>query len=297
MTGNRRAILANPASGRLARGGALEKVHRLGRLFDCPIRGLNTTSAEEFKHCVAEASRQFDLLIVAGGDGTMADVVNSLDPARRPEVALAYVPFGTGNALYRALGSPSLKRYLKLIDRAEPRPIHPMLVDGRRLAFMASLGLDALTLKKRADLENLGLGGFVQYGPALAAAAREYRPMDMAVHQPAGQNGGQTHPWPQGLTVIVSAHPYYGYGLLVNQGRLTEPLLNLRAVSGSTIRLAGLTLAAILRRPPRSGLFLSGQKFTVRCAGDQWFQADGECLGRGREYTFELAAEPLRLIF
>ena len=38
-------------------------------LGDCEIRGLETTSREEFMQCAAELAREVDVLIVAGGDG------------------------------------------------------------------------------------------------------------------------------------------------------------------------------------------------------------------------------------
>ena len=41
------------------------------------------------------------MLVVAGGDGTMSLVINAVPADRIP---LAFLPFGTGNALTHALG-------------------------------------------------------------------------------------------------------------------------------------------------------------------------------------------------
>ena len=63
-----------------------------------------TQTVDDIRHCAREAIDEgFDRLIVAGGDGTISQVVNAIAPDF-PAIELAILPFGTGNDLARALG-------------------------------------------------------------------------------------------------------------------------------------------------------------------------------------------------
>ena len=41
-----------------------------------------------------------DVLVIAGGDGTLSDIINSIDTAQKP---VAFLPLGTGNTMQHAL--------------------------------------------------------------------------------------------------------------------------------------------------------------------------------------------------
>jgi diacylglycerol kinase family enzyme len=64
------AVVANPAAGRLRGGRSRGRLDAVARRLGAPVLGLDCASAPEFRHCVAEASRDFEVLLVAGGDGT-----------------------------------------------------------------------------------------------------------------------------------------------------------------------------------------------------------------------------------
>ncbi len=94
-------VIHNPASG----GGAGEP--------DGLLRGLDGLRPEvvvtEGRGDAREVARYWreGLLVVAGGDGTVNEVVNGLGEAGFPEgVTLAVLPAGTGNDFARTLGMP-----------------------------------------------------------------------------------------------------------------------------------------------------------------------------------------------
>lgn len=94
-------VIYNPASG--GEGYDAEEVRR--RLDGYELEWIETGSAEEAE----EAAREWEegLLIVAGGDGTITQVVNGLGRAGFPEsVTLALLPMGTGNDLAATLAVP-----------------------------------------------------------------------------------------------------------------------------------------------------------------------------------------------
>ena len=95
------AILANPASGNLPTCRRYALLKQAADLLSADVHGLDTASAEEFSQCAREQAERCDVLVVAGGDGTFSLALNAVET---PSTALAFLPFGTGNALTYALG-------------------------------------------------------------------------------------------------------------------------------------------------------------------------------------------------
>jgi diacylglycerol kinase (ATP) len=97
----RARVICNPSSG----GGTCDPVRLREELSGFEPDWIDTEGSDDAK----EAAREWDdgLLIVAGGDGTINDVVNGLGKAGFPEgVTLALLPIGTGNDLAATLAIP-----------------------------------------------------------------------------------------------------------------------------------------------------------------------------------------------
>jgi len=280
------AVVANPAAGRLRGGRSRGRLDAVARSLGAPVLGLDCASAPEFRDCVGQASREFEVLLVAGGDGTFTDALNS----ERGPAALGYLPFGTGNALAWALGLPGARAdYLERVRRGAGQAVGIMRVDGARKAFFASIGIDALTVRKYNETRmGHGLG---RYALAFAAALAEHDPADLEI-----RDGDEVHRVPRALATIISKHPFYGYGLRVNRGAITDPCLHVRAYNRSRLASLKALAAAALKVAPTTGVFHRGTAFTIACDRDQALQLDGEWGGTGREFHFEMLPEGLRLI-
>ena len=88
-----------------------------------------------------EAEADFDIIVAAGGDGTLNAVANGMAAAPRP---LALLPLGTANVLAREIGLPRRpERLAELIAAGPARPIWPGRVGDRLFLTMASSGFDA----------------------------------------------------------------------------------------------------------------------------------------------------------
>ncbi|MCY9165907.1 diacylglycerol kinase [Bacillus atrophaeus] len=138
----RARIIYNPTSGRelfkknLAQ--VLQKFEQAG--YETSTHA--TTCAGDATHAAKEAAlREFDLIIAAGGDGTINEVVNGLAPLdRRP--TLGIIPVGTTNDFARALGIPR-EDILKAADtviEGVARPIDIGLVNGQYFINIAGGG-------------------------------------------------------------------------------------------------------------------------------------------------------------
>lgn len=144
----------------------------------------------------------FDLVVVAGGDGTVNEAVNGLAAAESP-LPLALVPLGTANVLAAEIGLPTApKAVLAAIGGGRRRKIHLGCLDGRHFVLMASAGVDAavvhgvdLALKRRTGklayaIEAVSQGlsyGFPELVVTVDGAIHTAR---MAVACRAGSYGG-----------------------------------------------------------------------------------------------------------
>ncbi|BDG33580.1 diacylglycerol kinase [Parageobacillus thermoglucosidasius] len=98
----------------------LERLEKAGYETSCHA----TTGAGDATEAARKAvEREFDLVVAAGGDGTINEVVNGIaDQDHRPKLAI--IPVGTTNDFARAIGVPrSIEGACDVITRGEAVPI------------------------------------------------------------------------------------------------------------------------------------------------------------------------------
>jgi len=172
-------IIYNPVAGKLVRNPHLVPQaadllrSRLGNLALQPTTG-PATAGPLAKEAIAAGSR---LIIAAGGDGTINEVVNGMAGSAIP---LAVLPAGTANVLATETGIGSdLLRAAGRFGELEPHDIalgrlSAYGVAPRFLLLMAGVGLDARIVrlvspafKRRWGKLSYWQGGFAQVGKAL----------------------------------------------------------------------------------------------------------------------------------
>ncbi|GEM_PF-137774 len=95
------------------------------------------------KDCVKQG---FDLVIAAGGDGTVNEVVNGLVNS---DVVLGVIPMGTANVFSIEIDLPmEIKAVCQVIAQGNTRKIDLGKVNDRHFICMAGIGFDAYILKK-----------------------------------------------------------------------------------------------------------------------------------------------------
>lgn len=87
-------------------------------------------------------ANHIDVVVAAGGDGTVAGVADAL---MGTEVPLAIIPLGTGNFVARELGVPQTVQGATALLADEPRSvsIDAMRVEGRVYVLSAGVGISA----------------------------------------------------------------------------------------------------------------------------------------------------------
>lgn len=138
-------IVANPVAGNA-------DTAELRRLFDEHLPEyeyeiFETTGEEKLSEVVAQAlGRGFDLIIAAGGDGTVSSVAAGL--VNQP-VPMAILPIGTGNALARELGIPLDPEgaVQLLLNGHDVRQIDGMWVKGWFSVLSVGIGITSMTMR------------------------------------------------------------------------------------------------------------------------------------------------------
>lgn len=155
------AVIFNPTAGSA-------KQKRLQRVLDS-LQDLGMTISLHATQCAGDATQiatrlaalnETELVIAAGGDGTINEVINGLSGSDMP---LAILPLGTANVLAAEIGLGQKPQ--EIAQTIACAPIKPTLMgvaNGRQFALMAGVGFDAGVVEK-VDLNlkrKLGQGAY-----------------------------------------------------------------------------------------------------------------------------------------
>ncbi|OYQ33370.1 hypothetical protein CHU95_13155 [Niveispirillum lacus] len=241
----RLAIIFNPVAGR-RRPGMVEQVMAAATAAGAVV-ALHTTDAAGHATAIARdlaRSATADVIVAAGGDGTINEVVNGMAMAGTGELPpLGVVPLGTANVLAHELGLVGdpvrIGRQLAL---GPARPVRAGVANGRLFTMMAGVGMDARVvagidpaLKRRVGKGAYALGGLREI---LAGPGLDY---DVMVTAPDG-----TITRHRAVSCILcKGHYYAGTFVLAPDIRLEQPLLH-AVLFTRPGRLAALTYAAAM---------------------------------------------------
>lgn len=113
-----------------------------------------TQKAGDAEKTLPTLCNNFDIIIAAGGDGTVNEVINGLSYSDK---IIGIIPCGTTNVLATELHLPKQpKAIADMIAKGQYKNIHCARVNNRRFGMMVGIGYDAwvvnavdLTLKKK----------------------------------------------------------------------------------------------------------------------------------------------------
>ena len=129
-------IIFNPTAGSVANvNQPLAKLKRLR-----PVAVAVTKRAGDAEKWARQAARAgCDFLIVAGGDGTLNEVVNGIARVRRrPRIGI--IPLGTGNDFARTLGLPfSLEQNIDILRAGKTRAVDIVRVQSDRARYFVNV--------------------------------------------------------------------------------------------------------------------------------------------------------------
>lgn len=276
-------MIVNPAAGRGRAAALSEDVAKALRDRGAPVDVRHGMSAEDTRRLVALAiAEQPDVLVIAGGDGTVAGILDLLSTAGIPVVI---VPTGTGNDFAAALSLPrDADGIAETILRGVPRAVDLGEVRGevggqpRRSLYLtvAACGFDAKVSERTNALR--WPRGPLRYYLAVLIEMLRLAPLGFTLSDEQG-----AREMPGTLLAVCNTRGYGGGmpiapGAVPDDGRLeavhVAPLGRVRLLRLFPLLLRGVHLA----RPEVTTW--STREITVSAPGLVVF-ADGERVGEG----------------
>jgi diacylglycerol kinase family enzyme len=202
-------VIGNPAAGASGRSVIRSAAAYLRRYVRRVEVGITRARGDAETLCREAVRAGAGMVVAAGGDGTINEVVNGLGSSG---VTLGVIPLGTANVLAHETGIPTdPERACRLLLSGRPRAVHLGMAGARHFVLMAGAGFDAMviyciteSLKKRP-------------GKSAHIAA-----------------GLRSLIWARAPILTVTAPgmlPMTGTGIVVRKGRL-EPRLEVRLFKG-----------------------------------------------------------------
>jgi diacylglycerol kinase (ATP) len=289
----RHAILIyNPAARRVSRGQS-DLLHMIRQRLGDYGFSLQLLVTEQSHHAILLAKKALedepDLIIVAGGDGTVNEVITGMAGTRVP---LLVLPGGTANVLAKEIGLPhDLLQSIDLLKTGTVRRIALGKAGERYFALMAGIGVDASIvaavsprLKQKFGQGAFWIAGLRQFClypfPAFEIATEE------SLHRGT-------------FAVIARARSYGGPFSIASRADLFSDKFDI-CIYQSKSRwryLSYLFFTALGRHVFIPDIqYLSAERVEARGNPGVWFQVDGELVGRlPQRFTIEKDALSLIL--
>ncbi len=283
-------IVVNPAAGRHSLKRKREAIARCAAILgnDTLVEGWQTTSPESLARCARDLAVEVDVLVVAGGDGTLSDVINAVGD----EKVLGYLPFGSGNAWRSTLGLPrSPEKVAVQIRDGVEHSIDLVQCEGIRKGILASVGIEGFALSEREKYLQRGVTGFDAYFRATTKSLLKGYSIGTAIVTIDGKPFEVANM----LSLVVTKTPFYGYGFKVVPGaKLTDGLLHVLLVSGETPTAISAIVTSLLGGN-RIGQYFTCKEVSIATGESAYLQVDGSLQRRGTHFSFKVLPNALTL--
>lgn len=285
----RYAIITNPVSGKMSTDQKRSALAGPARILEAKIYGLDTRTAGELVQCAQTLASRAEVLVIAGGDGTLSEIINAVDTNQIP---IAYLPLGSGNAMRHALRYRGGLEDLALrIRGARIRELDLIDCDARRRAFMASVGFEGTLIRLRDQRLMHGESGLQAYVRALIDAY--FKKHTRALSRVTIDDS--TFEVPHLFSLMVVKQPYFGYGMkVVPRARFDDGKLHVLSVNSGLwgLIIGGVTAFTVGNR---IGRYQTGRRVSLDVDRPQGLQTDGSPAWTSRTFTFGLLPRALRI--
>jgi YegS/Rv2252/BmrU family lipid kinase len=282
-------IIFNPAAGWRRRQRLAPVLAQL-RAHGCALELRETQAPGDAERFAAEADPgAFDLVVVAGGDGTVNETINGL---ARSGLPLALIPLGTANVLAAEIGlSTDPAAVARCVALGQPRPIALGAANGRRFILMAGAGFDAHVVAGVSVPMKRWLGK----GAYVLSTLRQLLVFDFPSYEVLTDNRAQ-----RAASVIVTNARYYGGRFVcAPEASLESATLQVCLFErGGRLAAIGYALALFSGRLPRLASYrlIAARRIEVRGRPGEPIQVDGDGIGQ-LNVAIEVLPRALDLVF
>lgn len=292
----RARIIANPVSGTMRAPGMLAQLQAAADYLTLHGLPAEVRLTEHVGHATELAresvAKQMDIVIAAGGDGTVNDVVQGL--AGHP-TALGVLPLGTVNVWARETGIPlHIFEACDVVLSGVRRRVDLGRANTRYFLMMAGIGFDAEVTRRveHGRLKRLGLK-LVEYLATASVLTLTTRPAHIWL-----TSNGKRRPTSALMIVIGNTRLYAGALTFATRAVADDGVLDIVVIGGGGLLYrAGVVRRALLRRPSRGPQLRYERARTIRIDSTPPMpvQVDGEIIGT-LPMTFSIAPLALTVI-
>ena len=286
-------VIVNPNAGSVGEIEVLQE--RLGRLRDTEVR-LTGKAGDAKKMAWQALESGAELIVAAGGDGTLNEVVNGL-AADFGRVRLGLLPLGTGNDFARSIDVPAdLDAALDILaaGRAQTVDVARATFGRRRRWFMnvSAGGFSGAVSEKATEVKDRW--GPLTYLRAAVGTLPQLQGHDVRVTLDGGERLAV-----EAYNVVVSNGRFVAGGIPVApQSLLDDGWLDLMIAPSATIpQLAVIVPQVLLGRHTENDLLLFRKAKRIEIESDppMTYNLDGELVGEG-PVRFEVKPRALAVV-
>lgn len=230
------------------------------------------------------------VVVAAGGDGTLNEVVNGLAGS---STVLGILPAGTMNVFARELGIPfdSFERAFEVIERGFIREVDVFHANGFPFVQMAGVGFDAMVIEGTSWESKKMLGPLAYLLAAVKVLGEKPPAMEIEFAD------GRTE---KGVAVLAGNGALYGGPFrFFRNAHNRDSKLDVIVYKESGYRLVldslrGIAFGGVDLSATTS--YFQTESFIVRADREVPVEVDGEWIGRFSEVKFEESASCLQVI-
>jgi len=272
----RAQLIFNPASGRASTAARLRGIERVLTEKGFSLEMFTAVQPGEARHCAGSAKDElFQMVICAGGDGTIHEVINGIAGS---DLILGMLPMGTANVLAWEMGIPlDPLRACEVLTSGKVKTIDLGLTSvGSYFSCMAGVGLDAQVVRE-VDPTAKNFLGMIAYPIAALGTVLHYGLPELTVDID-GKKPSLT-----GYSLVVCNSRHYGGRFTlcpdaaIDDGWLDVCILKKRYASA--IIRSGVSVLLNNRRAIEGVTFHRGRSVNVSSAHRVLVQSDGDIIG------------------
>ncbi len=227
----------------------------------------------------AKGLKKSDRIVVAGGDGTINEVVNGLLSSEEPltkDIPVSIIPVGTANVLAKELGiSEDINAAVQRLFSGTAKKISLGRINGRYFSLMAGVGFDADTvLGLKNDFIKKISGKLAHVVSGLKVLMR-YKPSLIQIITPEKEMEGYT-------AIIGNAKCYGGFHYVTPHASVTDNMLDICVFKGRTRRDLLRFVSGVLRQKHldfKDVEYLKASELEITSNSTVYVQIDGEYFG------------------
>jgi diacylglycerol kinase (ATP) len=286
-------IILNPAAGK-ARD-VEDVVARLSRVPNGEIR-ISSKPGSAARFASAALRKGFDLVVAAGGDGTLNEVVNGIGE-NLGNARLGLIPLGTGNDFARTIGVPDdIEAAIDLIVIGETREVDLVRVTSDEVRYFVNVSAGGFSglVNEKLTPEMKKTWGPLAYLRGAAAALSELR----AYRTTLALDNSESLTLDLYNVVVANGRYVAGGTLIAPEASIDDGLLDIVLIpqrSAPELALLAAQVALGTHLTSEAIVFRRAAQLTVNSKPGMWFNVDGELVGN-EPARFEILPRALRFI-